>query len=191
MTSDLALLDRRQLPEALRVLLNEFPRDAWADHPNYSELIAFWLDRHMMFRRLMEALLDDAGSALDRAIDPDGYRRRLAHLGGMLINELHGHHQIEDKHYFPSMAALDQRVRAGFDLLDRDHQDLDGLLDGLTRGANAVLQVKPTDATAFRDAVAGFRRELLAFDPLLNRHLVDEEELVVPVLLKYAPEQFR
>jgi len=30
-----------------------------------------------------------------------------------------------------------------------------------------------------------------AFRPMLNRHLVDEEELVVPVLLKYDPPQFR
>ncbi len=190
-TSDLALADRKQLPDALRVLLKDFPRDAWAGHPNYSELIAFWLDRHLMFRRLMERLSLDAMSALDHAIEADDYRRSLAHAGGMLLRELHGHHQIEDRHYFPVMMALDQRVQAGFELLDKDHHDIDGLLGGFADSANVVLSVPSSDKNAFRDAVAGFRHQLLAFDPLLLRHLVDEEELVVPLLLKYAPEQFR
>jgi hypothetical protein len=35
------------------------------------------------------------------------------------------------------------------------------------------------------------KQRLDAFKPMLNRHLIDEEELVVPVLLKYAPPQFR
>ena len=186
----MALTNRKQLPDALRVLLHEFPHQAWADHPNYSQLIAFWLDRHLMFRQLTEALSSDADLALDKAIEPDGYGRRLAHLGGMLISELQGHHQIEDKHYFPTLATLDQRVRAGFELLDRDHHDLDDLLAGLSNSAHTVLRSTPTGNISFRDAVAGFRRQLKAFEPLLHRHLVDEEELVVPVLLKYAPEQF-
>ncbi|MEM9438988.1 MAG: hemerythrin domain-containing protein [Pseudomonadota bacterium] len=189
--SDLALADRKQLPDALRVLLNDFPRDAWAGHPNYSELITFWLDRHLMFRRLIERLSLDATSALDHAIGAEDYRRRLANAGGMLLRELHSHHQIEDRHYFPVMAALDQRVQAGFELLDKDHHDIDGLLGGFADSANAVLSANPNDKNLFQDAVAEFRRQLLAFDPILIRHLVDEEELVVPLLLKYAPEQFR
>ncbi len=187
----LTLNDRDGLPDALRVLVKEFPRDAWAAHPNYSQLISFWLDRHLMFRRLMAELTKDADLVLDRALDPDSYKRRLSRFGGMLINELHGHHQIEDAHYFPVMAALDQRVSKGFDLLDKDHHALDGILHGLANGANAVLQTPDTDLNGFQKAIAGLQKSLNDFDPLLNRHLVDEEELVVPVLLKYAPAQLR
>ena len=191
MPMDLNLSDRTGLPDTLRVLLEEFPREAWSDHPNYSQLIAFWLDRHLMFRRLLADLGKDADLALDRSMDPEAYKRRLARLGGMLINELHGHHQIEDAHYFPVLTALDQKVSAGFDLLDKDHHALDGILAGLTSSANAVLQTPQGKAADFQKTVSDFQKLLLDFDPLLNRHLVDEEELVVPVLLKYAPAQLR
>lgn len=191
MTPDLSLAARTALPDALRVLVTEFPRDAWKLHPNYSQLIAFWLDRHLMFRRLLDQLNGDAQAALDNETDPRLYKRKLSHFGGMLINELHGHHQIEDAHYFPVMARLDGTAARGFDLLDSDHHALDGILAGLTDGANTVLQATDRDKTAFRDGTGAFHRLLADFAPLLNRHLVDEEELVVPVLLKYAPAELR
>ena len=190
MNTPLDLAKRDALPDALRVLVEQFPRDAWEYHKNYSGLIAFWLQKHMSFRKLMERLNADAEQALDGNADPMRYKQALSRFGGMLINELHGHHQIEDAHYFPVMARLDKKVSAGFDLLDKDHHALDGILAGLTGGANAVLQENRGGA-AFRDEVAAFRGLLRDFDPMLNRHLIDEEELVVPVLLKYAPAQFR
>lgn len=191
MTSDLSLAARAALPDALRVLVTEFPRDAWQAHPNYSQLIAFWLDRHLMFRRLLDQLNSDAQSALDGRTDPQLYKRKLVHFGGMLINELHGHHQIEDAHYFPVMARLDGTAARGFDLLDSDHHALDGILAGLTDSANAVLQAPESKTATFRDGTGAFHQKLADFAPLLNRHLVDEEELVVPVLLKYAPAELR
>jgi iron-sulfur cluster repair protein YtfE (RIC family) len=111
-------------------------------------------------------------------------------LGGRLINELHGHHQIEDMHYFPTMALLDQRTAMGFDILDKDHQLLDEILSDLADTANGVLRFNGAKA-GFVDTVAAMKDRLNAFRPMLNRHLIDEEELVVPVLLKYDPPQFR
>lgn len=183
------LTKRSALPDALRVLVTQFPRAEWANHPNYSQLIAFWLDRHMMFRRLMTELSADADKMLDKQINPETYKKRLSRFGGMLIHELHNHHQIEDMHYFPVMAKLDTRVSAGFDLLERDHHALDGILETWTQSANAVLQSARTGHAEFETTVSGFQKTLTGFDPLLNRHLIDEEELVVPVLLKYAPTE--
>ena len=184
---DLALTERNGLPDALRALVEAYPREGWEAHPNYSQLIAFWLDRHLMFRRLMAELLSDAEEALDRQVDPTRYKARLSRFGGMLINQLHGHHQIEDAHYFPVMSGLDQGVARGFDILDADHHALDGILADLTEKANGVLMAEADR----REKTAKLHKALVAFDPLLDRHLVDEEELVVPVLLKYDPEQFR
>ena len=189
MTAPQTLATRTALPDALRVLAQEFPRDIWAEHQNYSQLIDFWLNRHMMFRNLLRQLTQDVHAALDRSMDPDTYKARLHRFGGLLINELHGHHTIEDTHYFPSMAKLDARVAAGFDILDSDHHVMDDQLHQLAQGANAVLQAQ-TDGAA-RDAAGAFDARLSGFAPLLNRHLVDEEELVVPVLLKHAPAEFR
>ena len=184
------LATRKGLPEALRVLLEELPRAGWEAHPNYSQLIAFWLDRHLMFRALLERLEQTGQAALDRRADPRWTQAEVSRFGGMLINELHGHHRIEDLHYFPVLARVDSGVSRGFDLLDRDHHALDGILSDMADGANAVLRSGGGDA-GFRDRVADFRAQLTAFAPMLDRHLVDEEELIVPVLLKHAPEEFR
>lgn len=185
---DAALVSRRGLPDALRALVREFPRDAWTENANYSGLIAFWLDKHISFRRLTEVLEGDTATMLDAQADPETFKRRLHRFGGMLIGDLHGHHQIEDAHYFPVMSGLDPVARHGFEILDRDHQQMDAYLSDLAETANAVLRA-PDDAMT--DAAAGFKASLDRFAPMLDRHLVDEEELVVPVLLKYAPPQFR
>ena len=51
--NNLALADRKKLPDALRVLLEDYPRDGWELDPGFDGLVRFWLDRHLMFRRLM------------------------------------------------------------------------------------------------------------------------------------------
>jgi iron-sulfur cluster repair protein YtfE (RIC family) len=187
---DLSLSQRSGLPDALRSLIEAYPRAGWVQNPNYSQLIAFWLDRHLMFRRLLDQLDSDAKAALDRVEGPDQYKRKLHRFGGMLINELHGHHQIEDAQYFPIMAKLEKTAERGFDILDADHHSLDGILSDLANSANAVLQHDGATG-GFIDATAALKGQLDAFRPMLNRHLTDEEELVVPVLLKYDPPQFR
>ena len=44
---DLLLSKRDGLPDALRALIKAYPRAGWVQNPNYSQLIAFWLDRHL------------------------------------------------------------------------------------------------------------------------------------------------
>ncbi|SNR81757.1 hemerythrin domain-containing protein [Puniceibacterium sediminis] len=176
----LALKDRDRMPEALRVLLETFPRDDWEAHPHFAGLVQFWLDRHLMFRRLLGNLEADAEAAIDRKIDPQAHKARISRYGGMLVSQLHGHHQIEDDHYFPVLGKMEPKLLKGFDILDKDHHALDGLLDRFTSSANAVLQGpgKP----------GPFHKELLSFGAMLHRHLEDEEDLIVPVILKHGPD---
>ncbi|MBN7786360.1 hemerythrin domain-containing protein [Ponticoccus gilvus] len=180
MTDDLDLLSREGLPEALRTLLADYPRTGWQAHANFAGLVEFWLDRHMMFRRLCELLRSDAEQAVDGRLDPQAMQGRLSRYGGMLVQQLHGHHQIEDMHYFPVLVKRETRLERGFEILDRDHHALDGLLERFTRSANGVLQAK-TEAGAFRE-------EVLSFEGFLNRHLEDEEDLIVPVILRDGSE---
>ncbi|TDK50542.1 hemerythrin domain-containing protein [Antarcticimicrobium luteum] len=172
---DLSLHARSGLPEALRVLVEEIPRDAWQAHPDFGGLVAFWLERHLLFRRLLATLEADVQALIDGQIPFEVYAPRLSRLGGLLVNELHGHHQIEDQHYFPLLARFDPRIGAGFDLLDADHQALDGLLNDMATAANAALAGGAPGRLA--DHLDGFGR-------MLHRHLEDEEEIVVPVILK-------
>ena len=168
------LQERDGLPEALRVLLQAYPRADWEVHANFGELVRFWLDRHLMFRKLTETLHEDLHGLLDNQMAFEAYAPRLSRFGGMLLNQLHGHHQIEDMHYFPQLIGLDARVSRGFDLLEADHAEMDGLLHGFAEGANAVLQ---------GGEPGRFLDQLEQFGGLLDRHLVDEEEIIVPVIL--------
>ena len=103
--SEMSLEDRNGLPDALRVLMEEFPREDWSAHSGFHGLIRFWLDRHLMFRRLLATLTDDSQLMLDGKMDFQKYQSRLSRFGGMFVGDLHGHHHIEDAHYFPMSYA--------------------------------------------------------------------------------------
>lgn len=184
----LALAQRTGLPDALRVLVEKHPRLAWEAHPNFSALTRFWLDRHLGFRRMQAQLVRKTEGFLDRQIDPRGFVAALSRLAGPFISELHGHHHIEDQHYFPLLAKQDARLGRGFALLDRDHQAIDPLLQNLVERINAVLRGLEA-AGSERTSTEALRADLTGFGRLLDRHLTDEEELVVPVILEYAPRE--
>lgn len=174
-SADWALDVRAGLPDALRVLVEELPRTVWQDHANFGQLVQFWMQRHLMFRQLVQNLTEDARARAKGALDFAAYAPRLSQQGGTLLNELHMHHQIEDQHYFPRLVQLDSRVAAGFDLLESDHEAMDSLLHDMARGANTVLQ---------GGEVSAFQADLDRFAGLLERHLTDEEEIIVPVILQ-------
>jgi iron-sulfur cluster repair protein YtfE (RIC family) len=182
---NLALENRRALPDALRALLAEYPREGWAADPHFQGLVAFWLDRHMMFRKIMDLMQADTQALLDRALDRAQFSGNLRRLGGMFVNDLHGHHQIEDQHYFPALAAKEASIAKGFEILDHDHHAIDGYLAGFVRSANGVLQ-NHVDRSALQDAAGLFHADLLRLQSLLNRHLIDEEELIVPIILRHG-----
>lgn len=181
------LASRSGLPDALRVLAESWPRENWEAHPHFDGLVRFWMERHMMFRKLMDMLSKDAQSMIDGTLDAAQYAPRLSRFGGMFVNELHGHHQIEDTHYFPKLARAEPAMAHGFDILDRDHHAIDAHLDRFTRGANAILQ-KLEEPAVLRERTARFEADLVTVAQLLDRHLLDEEELVVPVILKHGPD---
>jgi hemerythrin-like domain-containing protein len=179
----LSLATRTDLPAEYRVLLADYPRAEWPAHPDFNGLAAFWLDRHLAFRKVMGLLGADTEALIDRRIDPQDWGQRLVRLGSRFLGDLAGHHQIEDDAYFPKLAALEPRIGRGFDLLDRDHHALHGLIDRFASGANDAL-AEARDATR-REAAARFAGELTEFERLLARHLDDEEDLVLPVVLKH------
>lgn len=184
--TELDLRTRACLPDALRVLLADFPRETWEGHRHFTGLVEFWLDRHLMFRRLMELLTQETESLLDGG-DPARFGAALPRYGGMLLQQLHGHHQIEDAHYFPILEQKAPEIARGFHLMEADHQQLDPALQDFADTANAALGRIAEGGNA-KDATAPFATSLQGLGKLLDRHLTDEEELVVPVVLKLGPE---
>lgn len=182
-------LERRPgLPDALRLLLRDYPRDIWESHRNFDALTRFWLDRHLMFRDLLGRVTAEAEAFLDRRSDGRVFAARSSRMTGLLLNELHGHHQIEDMQYFPVLAGLERRLAAGFDLLDADHHALDAHLHALAADTNAALRaVMDASEDPARVAAGTLHARLGRFSGFLDRHLIDEEELVIPVILHHAP----
>lgn len=177
----LSLAIRADLPDEFRVILADFPRDSWPDHRDFNGLAAFWLDRHLNFRHVMGVLQADVQARIDGKLAPRDHAKRLQRLGSGFLGDLIGHHQIEDNAYFPELARLEPRIARGFDILDADHHDLHALIDRFATGANAVLSA-PGDA---RDSAGRFLGDLEVFERMLARHLTDEEDLVLPVVLKH------
>lgn len=181
------LASRPGLPDALRVRLAEYPRTGWDAHPHVDGLVRFWLDRHLAFRNLLAAMTADAQAVLDGRMEAEAYASRLSRLGGRFVGDLHGHHHIEDDHYFPLLAAMDPRLAQGFDLLDADHHAIAAHLERFTDTANAVL--RGWQGPGLRDAAGGFLQVLGDSAHLLDRHLTDEEDLIVPVILHHGPDR--
>ncbi|MCO4847879.1 MAG: hemerythrin domain-containing protein [Yoonia sp.] len=183
--TDLTLTARTELPDALRVLLAEYPRISWEHDPEFNDLIRFWLDRHLMFRRVVSEMRTDAQQMLDAKLAPPKFTSRLSRFGGMFVQGLHEHHTIEDTYYFPKLAQHDQRIEAGFDILDKDHHEIDAQLNTFVENANAVLNARD-NPTHMHENTGKFEADLTQLEKLLDRHLNDEEELIVPVILKFG-----
>ena len=81
--------------------------------------------------------------------------------------------------------GLDAQVEAGFTILDADHHALDTHIVSLAQDANAYLQRWSGDNAP--DAAGALHTTLKGFERFLDRHLTDEEEIIVPVILKHAP----
>lgn len=172
---------RTGLPDALRTLLQDHPRDLWESHAHFDGLTRFWLERHMMFRRLLAGMTEQTEGLLDGRIAPERARRATGRQAQMLLTQLHGHHKIEDMHYFPRLSVLEPGLARGFDILDHDHHALDAYLHALADSTNRLLRAEPI---RLRDRAGALQGELDRFTRFLDRHLVDEEELVVPIILK-------
>ncbi|MDQ2088311.1 hemerythrin domain-containing protein [Marimonas arenosa] len=183
MSDPLDIATRHGLPDELRVLARLYPRSDWHGHPNFSDLVAFWLDRHLMFREIITRM--QSATQMHMASPQARFGTEIARYTGFFLNQLHEHHGIEDHHYFPHLKTLDFRLVRAFDMLDADHHALDGHIHALAGATNTVL-------ADLRAGKAGETGPLLEaqqeFDRFLDRHLADEEEVIVPVLLKYAPD---
>ena len=176
---------RQGLPSEMQTLLRDYPREAWPDHPNFARSIQNWMGAHTMFRQLADITRRDTERMVENDIDPETYSARLGHYGDLLVRNLHGHHSWEDHQFFPELGRADARFDHGLEMLENDHIEMDALLGRLTRAANRYIKLtdlSPRDAATELPAVL---RETGAIGAFLDRHLTDEEHLVVPILLHH------
>lgn len=183
--AELDLDSRLGWPTEELFLLAKHPRADWARHPGLGGTGRFWLDRHAAFRQLGGALqgaLDDfrTGRVSAEAFQAPFTRRLQVFLG-----ELHGHHQVEDHHYFPVFRQAEPGLARGFAVLDRDHRTLHGRLVATAEAANTLLQALARDpATAAEGPLESYAAVSGQLVTGMLRHLDDEEDLVIPLLIE-------
>jgi iron-sulfur cluster repair protein YtfE (RIC family) len=179
----LALARRNGWPEEMRVLIARYPRERWDNHANLGEMARFWLSRHAMFREL-SGMIGEIGKKFHAGeLTPAEFPRLFVPRLQFLLEQLSVHHQIEDHHYFPLLRAADARLARGFDVLENDHHAIHADMAATAETTNALLRALQGEADALRRCGDDYAA---ASGRLLNgliRHLDDEEDLIVPLIL--------
>jgi hypothetical protein len=184
----LALACRSGWPEDLRVLLGRYPREQWDAHANLGDMARFWLSRHAMFRELSDAIEQITAQFRSGQLPPAEFARQFIPRLQFVLDQLNVHHQIEDLHYFPIFRKADARLARGFDVLEQDHHHIHTDMVRTAETASVLLQALPGDADRLHrcgDDYAGASAALLKG---LIRHLDDEEDLIVPLILDRGEE---
>jgi iron-sulfur cluster repair protein YtfE (RIC family) len=180
---NLALARRNGWPDDLRVLIARYPREQWQGHANLGGMARFWLSRHVMFRELAGMIRDIETQFRDGTLPSAEFPRQFVPRLQFLLQQLGVHHQIEDLHYFPIFRAADERLAHGFDVLEGDHHAIHADMAATADTANALLRALSSDADALRRRGDDYAAASGALLKGLIRHLDDEEDLIVPLIL--------
>lgn len=179
---------RSGLPDDLLALLRKFPRDQWANDPSLHGLAEGWLQRHDLFRELSVLIGGMTTDLREGRTSPAAFLPLFQRRMGLLLGELDGHHRVEDEYYFPSFAAAAPKLQKGFDILDNDHAVIHGAIDRLGTASRELIAAlsgevsgREGDALRVAERIAG---EIEGFDRTLLRHLWDEEDLIIPLILE-------
>ncbi len=184
--SDPAPLDlatRTGWPDELRLFLDRFPRATWPPRREIGAVAKFWLDIHDGFRGFADKLGVATGEFREQRVTPAHFRAWFAPRLDMFLSHLNGHHQIEDYQYFPLFVAAEARLKHGFDVLENDHAVIHAAMDRLVETANGFLRLAPEDADGLRFAGDAYTQASDRLLVMLGRHLDDEEDLIVPLIL--------
>jgi hypothetical protein len=179
---------RKGLPDELLELLRKYPRDQWADDSRLHGLAEGWLQRHNLFRELSVRIGGMTADLREGRTSPTTFLPLFQRRMGLLHGELDRHHRVEDDHYFPNFAAAAPKLQKGFDILDSDHRVIHGMMHSLGTASRELIAALSGDVSG-RDGDAPRVAERLAaeiegFDRTLLRHLEDEEDLIIPLILE-------
>jgi iron-sulfur cluster repair protein YtfE (RIC family) len=180
-------IDRRiGWPEELCVVLRDYPRDTWP--ATRSAMARFWIDKHNYLRRQSAALQTAGDDYRAGRASPAQFGAWLAPRLQGFLGELHGHHQIEDFHYFPAFRTAEPRLNAGFDVLNSDHELIHEGIMRIVESINELIRtIQPeagSDDDARRRAADRYIEASETLHRRLERHLQDEEDLIIPLMIR-------
>lgn len=181
MTLDLD--SRTGWPDDLRILLERYPREVWQAHVNLGELARFWLSIHDGFRQTGFALARAAADFREGRMTPAEYRAWFRPRLQTFLGHLEGHHTIEDYQFFPVFSAAEPRLIRGFEVLEADHENIHAAMSETFDAATAFLRADEGDRDAMARAADRYADAGQRLLRKLGRHLADEEDLIVPLIL--------
>ncbi|ESZ51859.1 cation-binding protein [Mesorhizobium sp. L103C565B0] len=177
------LLERAGLPEDLRWLAEKYPRETWQGHANIHGMANMWLQRHDMFRELGGMLTNGIGDYREGRLTAPDFARWFAPRLNHFLGNLDGHHNVEDYQYFPAFAKAEPRLKRGFEILDADHHTIHEGLERNAETANAFIRTLEESEDRQRFAADAYADENSRLIAMLKRHLADEEDLIIPLIL--------
>ena len=179
----LALDARTGWPADLRLLIDRYPREVWQGHGNLGAMAQFWLSRHGMFREIGAALEDATAAFRNGTATAEDFRAWFPPRLQFFLQQLNAHHQIEDLHYFPVFQAAEARLAHGFEVLEADHKAIHESIVRAVETANIFLRAPVNDTSPLHAAGERYADASGALLRQLTRHLDDEEDLIIPLIL--------
>lgn len=177
------LFERKGLPKDLKFLIQQYPRENWRQPGALTAVGRFWLKRHNSFRDLGGLLSGSIDRLREEDFEPQVFADWFAPRLNTLLSDLEGHHQVEDSHYFPIFMAAEPKLRRGFDILDSDHHQIHDLLERNASSGRRFVEGIGKGGDAMRFAAEEYGTEADQLVAGLMRHLEDEEDLIVPLLI--------
>jgi hemerythrin-like domain-containing protein len=182
----LRLGERKGLPDDIAFLRANYPRGDWRVHANFGQLSELWLHVHGSQRLEGREVSRIVDAFRDRKLDEDQFQRAFVPRLNGFLQHLDQHHWNEDVEFFPKFRQLDERLVVGFDLLEADHGLIHQRILTTVEHARGLLNALSSPGEAARRAADVYAAEAEILLDLLLKHLSDEEELVIPAMLKHG-----
>ena len=158
-------------------LYNKLPPDQWFA-ADYAYKTSGWLKVHTNIRKRQRILTQISEAYIDGEFDWAEYRSQILKRINMHILKLHQHHGVEDDGFFPEFIRMYPQLAPAFEILGHDHEYLNALLDKLQIQNDALAKSEGEDKALAEQ----LHDTLVKVTDLLQQHLTDEEDLVIPIL---------
>jgi hypothetical protein len=182
---------RTGLSDEVAFLRAAYPREAWQRHLDVEGLASFWLAVHQHLRGEGAQASETFSQLRAGNIEVQVFVSRFVDALNRFLGHLDGHHRLEDNFYFPRFRGLDERMAAGFDLLEADHGQIHEQIVATVNGARGLLASASRLETLAKGGEDPCQTELEILVGQLVQHLSDEEDLVIPALIKHGEHAFR
>ncbi|WP_299329412.1 hemerythrin domain-containing protein [uncultured Psychrobacter sp.] len=158
-------------------LYNKLPPDQWFS-ADYAYKTSGWLKVHTNIRKRQRILVQISEAYISGEFDWSEYRSQILKRINMHVLKLHQHHGVEDEGFFPEFVSMYPKLAPAFEILGHDHEYLNELLDKLQIQNDQLARSEVEDKALAEE----LHKTLVAVTDLLQQHLTDEEDLVIPIL---------